>query len=111
MSKAYVAAIQVPLTQDVLNRFRADLLEVIQTRFLPNLLLDFSGLELMDRSEFIGLNSIVKMAYLMGVDSYYVRLNPRIAAALVHMGVEVDEIKTALNLEDAFAAIESRRTG
>lgn len=111
MSNAYVAAVQVPLTQDVLDRFCEDLLAKIKTSFLPNLILDFSGLDLMDRSEFNGMNAIAKMAYLMGVDSYFVKLNPHIAASLVQMGVEVDEIKTALNLEDAFAAIESKRTG
>lgn len=107
MRKAMVATVQVPLTRKVLEQFRSDLLRSIQTNFSPNLILNFAGLEMMDRSEFTELKSIVKMAYLMGVKSYYVGLNPNVAATLVQLDADVSGIRSALNLEDAFAAIET----
>jgi len=46
------------------------------------------------------------MAYLMGVNSYFVGLSPEIAATLVLLDVNTANIQSALNLEDAFATIE-----
>jgi len=101
-----VATVQIPLARDVLEQFRSDLLLKIKTDFSPYLILNFSGLEIMDRGEFEEIHSIAKMAYLMGVNSYFVGLSPEIAATLVLLDVDISNIRSALNLEDAFSAIE-----
>jgi len=44
-----VATVQIPLTRNILEQFRADLLAKIKTNYSPNLILNFSGLDLMDR--------------------------------------------------------------
>ena len=105
MRNAMVATVQIPLTRDVLSQFRTDLLVKIRTNYSPNLILNFSGLEIMDRKEFEEIQNIVQMAYLMGVKSYFVGLSPAIAATLVLMDVDIRNIKSALNLEDALSAI------
>ena len=101
-----VATVQIPLTRNILEQFRADLLAKIKTNYSPNLILNFSGLDLMDRGEFEEIQSIVDMAYLMGVNSYFVGLSPEIASTLVLLDVNTANIQSALNLEDAFSTIE-----
>ncbi len=106
MSRVLIATIQIALTSEVLENFKAELLHNIENEFKPFLILDFSGMDMMDASEFENLQKITQMAYLMGVKSYYVSLSPGIVASLIQMEVNIDKVHSALNAEEAFKFIE-----
>jgi rsbT antagonist protein RsbS len=61
-----VASIQIDLTADVLERFREDLLSELHARHARGVILDLSGIEVMDLSDFDDIRSTIAMAEIMG---------------------------------------------
>ena len=96
-----VATIQVDLDEDVLTHFQEDLLHRVQKTGAHGVILDISGLEVLDREEFEALRRVILMAKLMGADSVLVGVRPGIAAALIEAGADVDDLKAASDLDAA----------
>ncbi len=104
-----VASIQVDLTYDVLRRFRVDLLEFLQQSGAQAIILDLSGLEILDLEEFEALRQTMSMASLMGAKSIVAGLRPGIVSALIELNADVEGILAAFNLDDAFSQIEAQK--
>lgn len=101
-----VASIQLDLDDDVLARFREDLLARIQETGSQAVILDVSGLEMLDTAEFAALRRIMEMARLMGSKSLLVGLQPGVVSALIGAGADVDGLEAAIDLDAAFARFE-----
>jgi rsbT antagonist protein RsbS len=101
-----VASIQVDLDDDVLARFREDLLGRVHETGSKGVLLDVSGLEMLDSEEFAALRSIMEMTSLMGAESVLVGLQPGVVSALIETGADVDGLRAAINLDAGFALLE-----
>ena len=101
-----VASIQVDLDDDVLARFRQDLLDLIHETGSSGAILDVSGLETLDSNELAALRRIMAMAVLMGTESVLVGLRPGVVSALIEAGADVDGLRTAISLDVAFALLE-----
>jgi rsbT antagonist protein RsbS len=101
-----VASIQVDLDDDVLARFRQDLLDRIHATDSRGVILDVSGLETLDSEELAALRRIIAMTGLMGAESVLVGLRPGVVSALIEAGADVDGLRTAINLDAAFALLE-----
>jgi rsbT antagonist protein RsbS len=97
-----VASIQVDLNSDTLRRFQQDLLERIASTHAKGVILDVSGVEIMDADDFDALRRACAMARLMGARAIMVGLRPGIVAALVDLDVAVDGMEATLDLESAF---------
>lgn len=102
---AVVASIQIDLHDDVLVRFRQDLLDRIHETGVRAVILDVSGLDILDAEEFAALRRIMVMASLMGAESVLVGLQPGVASALIEAGADVDGLSAASNLDDAFSLL------
>ena len=103
-----VASIQVDLDDDVLARFREDLLERIHETGSKGVILDMSGLETLDFEEFAALRRIMDMTRLMGAESVLVGLKPGVVSALIEMGADVDGLRAAINLDAGLALLEPK---
>ena len=101
-----VASIQVDLDEDVLARFREDLLRRIHETGSRGVILDVSGLETLDSDEFAALRRIITMSTIMGAKSVLVGLRPGVVSALIEAGAEVDGLQAAINLDAAFALLQ-----
>ena len=101
-----VASIQVDLDDDVLDRFRQDLLDRIHETGCRGVILDVSGLETLDSEELAALRRIIAMTGLMGAESVLVGLQPGVVSALIEAGADVDGLKAAINLDAAFDLLE-----
>jgi len=101
-----VASIQVDLDDDVLARFRQDLLDCIHETGCRGVILDVSGLETLDSEELAALRRIMVMTALMGAESVLVGLRPGVVSALIEAGADVDGLRAAVNLDAAFALLE-----
>ena len=104
-----VASIQVDLTYDVLRRFRADLLEFLQQSGAQAVILDLSGLEILDLEEFEALRQTMSMVSLMGAQSIVAGMRPGVVSALIELNADVAGILAAFNLDDAFSQIEAQK--
>ncbi len=96
-----IAVIQIELSDSVIERFREDLLAEIRRRSAPSLIVDVSGLEVMDIHEFEQLRRIFRMAKIMGCRPILAGLQPGIVAALVQLDADTDDLETVLSVERA----------
>jgi rsbT antagonist protein RsbS len=101
-----VASIQVDLADDVLARFQQDLLARVHETGSRAVFLDVSGLETLDSVEFAALRRIIAMVSIMGTESVLVGLQPGVVSALIEVDADVDGLKTAIDLDAAFALLE-----
>ena len=101
-----VASIQVDLDEDVLARFRDELLHRLHETGSPGVILDVSGLETLDSNEFTALRRIITMCTIMGAESVLVGLRPGVVSALIEAGADVDGLRAAINLDAAFALLQ-----
>lgn len=97
-----IASIQVDLNQRVLEQFQQDLLDKIRSTQSKMVVLDVSGVEIIDREEFIALRKSMEMAQLMGSRTMIVGIRAGIACALLDYDIDFGDLETALTLDQAF---------
>jgi rsbT antagonist protein RsbS len=102
-----VASIQVDLTDRVLNRFRRELLARIGSTHVHGVVLDVSGVDIMDSIDFDMLKTTMTMASIMGASPVIVGLKPGIISALMDMDVDIRGVCAALNLDDALQILRA----
>jgi len=101
-----VASIQVDLDDDTLAQFQQDLLGRVHESGSRGVILDLSGLDTLDSEEFAALRRITVMTTIMGAESVLAGLQPGIVSALIEAGAETDGLRTAIDLDAAFALLE-----
>lgn len=106
-----VASIQIDLTEAVLKGFRDELLDLIGRSRVRGVVLDVSGVEVMDSVDYELLRSTMSMASVMGAAPVIVGLKPGIVSALVDMEVDIRDVRAALNLDDALKMLEQEDAG
>jgi rsbT antagonist protein RsbS len=104
-----VASIQIDLNPEVLRQFRIDLLECVQESGANGVILDVSGIDILDLDDFNGLRSTMQMAEVMGAGSILSGLKPGVVSALIDLGADPEGVKAVLNLDDAFGLMDEIR--
>ena len=107
-NQCLVASIQVDLTDAVLEQFRDDLLRELQARQAHGVILDLSGIEVMDLSDFDNIRSTISMAGLMGAQAVVCGLRPGVVASLILLGAETDDLNAVRDLDMAFELLGKR---
>ncbi len=101
-----VASIQVDLTEDVLAVFRDDLLGRLDETGLTGVILDVSGVAVMDAEDFQALRATMAMAALMGARCIISGMRPGVVSSVVELVDDFEGVEAAMNLDEAFAALE-----
>lgn len=104
-----IASIQIDLSDAVLRQFRTELLELIQNSGAHGVILDVSGIEVMDYEDFEALRKTMAMARLMGAPSVLAGLQAGVVSSLVELGAETEDIVAAMDLDDAFRVMDQLR--
>ena len=104
-----VASIQIDLNPEVLRQFRIDLLECVQKSRANGVILDVSGIDILDLVEFNGLRSTMEMAKVMGARPILSGLKPAVVSALIDLGADSEGVNAVLNLDDAFQLLDGIR--
>jgi rsbT antagonist protein RsbS len=104
-----VASLQIELSDDVIARFRKDLLEFLHSTGTNSVILDVSGLDVIDGNDFSALKLIMSMAHLMGAHSVVSGLKPGVVSSIIELGVETRDVNAALDLDDAFDVVTRLR--
>jgi rsbT antagonist protein RsbS len=104
-----IASIQIDLSDAVLRQFRTELLELIQSSGAHGVILDASGIEVMDYEDFEALHKTMAMARLMGAPSVLAGLQAGVVSSLVELGAETEHIVAAMDLDDAFRVMDQLR--
>lgn len=106
-----VASVQVELTQEVLHAFQQDLLRTVRDTRARAVILDLSGVSILDSSDFESVLRTLRMASLMGAIPVIVGMRAGIAASLVELGVSGQDIDCCPSLEQAFERVAHRDEG
>ena len=101
-----VASIQIDLDSEVLRQFRIDLLECVQNSRANGVILDVSGIDILDLDDFNGLRRTMGMVEIMGALPILSGLKPGVVSALIDLGADPEGIETVLNLDDAFQLLD-----
>lgn len=101
-----IASIQIDLRDVTAVQFKDDLLNEIHRTKARGLIVDLTSIEIVD--SFIGrlLNDIAAMAKLMGTRVVISGMNPAVAITLVELGLELNGVMTALNLEKGLTLLQ-----
>lgn len=97
-----VASVQVDLTDVNIRQLRTDLLAQVQTVRPRGVILDLSGITVMDRVDWNNLRRTLDMVNIMGSRPVICGLRPGVVAALSEMDAEVSDLESVLDLDAAF---------
>lgn len=100
-----LVTISVELRDAVADAFQADVLTSIEKTGASGLVIDISGLDMVDSYVARILAETGRMARLMGTDTVLVGMRPEVAATLVRMGYAMEGVQTALDLDDGLALL------
>jgi rsbT antagonist protein RsbS len=103
-----IVSIQIELSDRVVMQLKDDVGARIQELGPRGLIIDVSGVEIMDSFISRAIRDIGLMAKLMGVETVISGLDPNIAMTLVEMGMDLEGVETFLDLETAFESIHLR---
>lgn len=96
-----LVSLQGDISDSQMERLRGGVLERIRDRGTDGLVLDASGVWLMDSHLCAVLGRLATAARLMGARPVLCGLSPGVVLTLQEMGIELAGIEAALSLEDA----------
>ena len=104
--------IQGEITDDLAEQLSQEVLREIHESGAHGLVLDLTGVWIMDSHLCSVLSNLASAARLMGTPTIISGLSPEIAMTLQTMGVELEAVRTALSLEQALTmlGLEVRET-
>ncbi len=111
MGRCLLVTIQVDLLDQTALALQDDLSERIAATSAHGVLIDISALEIVD--SFVGrmLGSISGIAAIMGATLVVVGMQPAVAITLVELGLSLDGVRTALDVERGMAILQADEWG
>ncbi len=105
MGKVLLVTIQVDLQDQVALALQDDLSATIERTGANGVLIDISALEIVD--SFVGrmLAGISGIASVLDATTVVVGMQPAVAITLVELGLALDGVRTALNVERGMAML------
>jgi rsbT antagonist protein RsbS len=107
-SEYLIASIQAELSDADLMQLRDDLVERVGRFRSSGVIIDVTVLDVLDSFAARMLRSIAHMVRLRGAETVVVGIQPDVAMAMVQLGLTLDGVATALDLEDGLALMEQR---
>jgi rsbT antagonist protein RsbS len=107
MGNFLLVTIQVDMHDSLAMTLQDDLTNRITQTHAHGVLIDISGLEVVD--SFVGriLSNIAKMSRVLDAETVVVGMQPAVAITLVELGLSLTGIRTALNVEKGMALLRS----
>ncbi len=101
-----IASIQTALSDSDVLRLRDDLLERAGTLRSKGIIVDVTALDVMDSFASRSLRAIAHMANLRGARTVMVGIQPEVAFAMVQLGLNLEGVHTALDLEEGLKFLD-----
>jgi len=95
-----IVSLQVALSDVLLEQLKADVGAGLE-RGARGLAVDLSGVDLLDSYLSRAMRDLALLAGVMGVPTVICGMDPTTAVTLVEMGLDLSELRTALDLEAA----------
>jgi rsbT antagonist protein RsbS len=104
-----IASIQSAVTDADLLQLRDELVQRVGKERTRGVIIDVTVVDVMDSFATRMLRAIAHVARLRGADTIIVGIQPGVAFAMVQLGLTLEEIETALDLEAGLALLDSKR--
>jgi rsbT antagonist protein RsbS len=104
-----LVTIQASMTDAELSQLRSDLAERVGRQRIRGLVVDVSALDVLDSFASRTLVGIAKVSSLRGASAVIVGIQPDVAFAMVQLGLGLEGIATALDLDAGVELLEQRR--
>ncbi len=103
-----IASIQAALSDADLHQLRNDIGENVGRWRSRGVIVDVTALDVMDSFATRTLGGIAHSARLRGAETVVVGIQPDVALTMVQLGLTLDGIATALDLEEGLLLLQSR---
>ena len=103
-----IATVQAALTDADLLQFRTALIQQVVCRRSTGVIVDVTSLDVMDSFASRTLREIAQMIRLRGAETVIVGIQPEVAFAMVQLGLTMENVTTALDLEEGLAHLSLR---
>lgn len=103
-----IASIQAALTDADLFELRNALVAQVGRFRSRGVVVDVTALDVMDSFAVRTLRDIAQMTRLRGAETVIVGIQPEVAFAMVQLGLTLEEVATALDLEEGLAYLSDR---
>ena len=97
--------LQGHVSDDMADALSHDVLDVVHRTEVSGLVIDVTGLWLMDSHLCSLISKVALAAKLMGTQTTICGMSPEIAITLQAMGLEIGAVETALTLEEALTGM------
>jgi rsbT antagonist protein RsbS len=103
-----IASIQSPLSDHDLLALRDDLAGQVRQHRARGVIIDVTALDVLDSFATRTLQVISSMTKLRGAETVIVGIQPDVALAMVQLGLTLEDVPTALDLEEGLALLKQR---
>ena len=100
-------SIQIEVTDRIIQRLKSDIAETIRCKVVRGVIIEVSDVDMIDSYIARAIRDIGQICKLMGVRTLLVGLDPGMAITLVEMGMTMQGVETALNIDDAVRALDA----
>jgi rsbT antagonist protein RsbS len=101
-----IASIQSALSDEDLLQLRDDLVEKVGRYRSRGAIVDVTVLDVMDSFAVRTVRGIAHMIRLRGAETVIVGIQPEVAFAMVQLGLTLEDVATALDLEEGLAYLD-----
>jgi rsbT antagonist protein RsbS len=101
-----IASIHAALDDDEIERFQRELIRQVNEFRARGVIIDVGALDVMDSFGSRTLRNLAYMARLQGADTVIVSIQPDVAFAMVQLGMDLENVHTALGLEEGLARLD-----
>jgi rsbT antagonist protein RsbS len=106
-----IATFQAALSDEDLLQLRDALVERVGRHRSRGVIIDVTALDVMDSFATRTLRAITYMVRLRGAETVIVGIQPEVAFAMVQLGLTLEGVATALDLEEGLALMDRRTKG
>lgn len=103
-----IVSIQAVLTDEDLVALRDSLVQKVGQFRSIGVIVDVTGLDVMDSFSVRTLRDVAHMIRLRGAETVIVGIQPKVAFAMVQLGLTLEDVATALDLEEGLAYLNAR---
>jgi len=103
-----IASIQAALTDADLLNLRDALAQQVGTYRSRGVIVDVTALDVMDSFASRTLSDMANMIKLRGAETVIVGIQPEVAFSMVQLGLKLEDVATALDLEEGLAFLDKR---
>ena len=111
IGKLLLVSIQIDMHDEVALRLQDDLTSAITRTNAKGVLIDISAVEMVDSFIARVIANLSSMSRILDATTVVVGMQPAVAITLVELGVSMEGVRTALNVERGMALLQARIAG